>query len=60
VDPEKIFEPFVSTKETGMGMGLTICRSIIEAHAGDIRVGHNEGPGVTFSFSLPIEASDAT
>jgi len=41
---EKIFEPFVSTKETGMGMGLTICRSIIEAHAGDIRVVHNEGP----------------
>ena len=60
VDPEKIFEPFVSTKETGMGMGLTICRSIVEAHAGDIRVVHNEGPGVTFSFSLPSEASDAT
>jgi PAS domain S-box-containing protein len=60
VDPEKIFEPFVSTKETGMGMGLTICRSIIEAHAGDIRVVHNDGPGVTFSFSLPIDASEAT
>ena len=60
VDPEKIFEPFVSTKKTGMGMGLTICRSIIEAHAGDIRVVHNEGPGVTFSFSLPLNASDAT
>jgi C4-dicarboxylate-specific signal transduction histidine kinase len=60
VDPEKIFEPFVSTKGTGMGMGLTICRSIIEAHGGDIRVMHNEGPGVTFSFSLPLEASDAT
>jgi signal transduction histidine kinase len=60
LDPEKIFEPFVSTKETGMGIGLAICRSIIEAHAGDIRVVHNKGPGVTFGFSLPIEASDAT
>jgi signal transduction histidine kinase len=60
VDPKKIFEPFVSAKKTGMGMGLTICRSIIEAHAGDIRVANNEGPGATFSFSLPIEASDAT
>ena len=60
VDPEKIFEPFASTKETGMGMGLTICRSIIEAHAGDISVVHNDGPGVTFSFSLPSDISDAT
>ena len=60
VDPEKIFEPFVSTKETGMGMGLAICRSTIEAHGGGIWVVPNEGPGVTFSFSLPIETSDAT
>ena len=60
VDPEKIFEPFVSTKATGMGMGLTICRSIIEAHRGSIWVLRNEGPGVTFSFSLPLEASEAT
>ena len=59
VDAEKIFEPFVSTKETGMGMGLTICRSIIEAHAGRHQGrSRTESPGVTFSFSLPIENSD--
>ncbi|HLW77082.1 MAG TPA: ATP-binding protein, partial [Bryobacteraceae bacterium] len=50
---ETIFEPFTTTKETGMGMGLAICRSIVEAHAGRIWVVRNEVRGVTFSFSLP-------
>jgi C4-dicarboxylate-specific signal transduction histidine kinase len=57
---ETIFEPFTTTKETGMGMGLAICRSIVEAHAGRIWVVRNEIRGVTFSFSLPTEPSDAT
>jgi PAS domain S-box-containing protein len=57
---EKIFEPFATTKETGMGMGLAICRSIVEAHAGRIWVVRNEVRGVTFSFSLPVKTSDAT
>jgi signal transduction histidine kinase len=56
-DSEKIFEPFITTKETGLGMGLAICRSIIEAHAGRIWVARNPERGVTFSFSLPIENS---
>ena len=50
---ETIFEPFNTTKETGMGMGLAICRSIVEAHSGRIWVVRNEVRGVTFSFSLP-------
>ncbi|KJK17234.1 histidine kinase [Burkholderiaceae bacterium 16] len=57
---ETIFEPFVTTKEAGMGMGLAVCRSIVEAHAGRIWVVRNEGRGVTFSFSLPTDPSDAT
>jgi C4-dicarboxylate-specific signal transduction histidine kinase len=60
VDFGKIFEPFFTTKESGMGMGLAICRSIIEAHAGRIWAVRNVPPGVTFSFSLPIERSNTT
>jgi PAS domain S-box-containing protein len=56
---ETIFEPFTTTKETGMGMGLAICRSIVEAHGGRIWVVRNEIRGVTFSFSFPTEPSDA-
>jgi len=57
-DTEKIFEPFITSKEAGMGMGLAICRSIIEAHSGRIWVERNDGAGVTFSFSIPLEAPD--
>jgi PAS domain S-box-containing protein len=56
IPPEKmarIFDPFYTTKSTGMGMGLAICRSIIENHGGNIWATVNEGPGVSFHFTLP-------
>jgi signal transduction histidine kinase len=50
---DKIFEPFYTTKREGMGMGLSIARSIIEAHSGEIWAENNVDCGATFFFSLP-------
>ena len=50
---EKIFEPFFTTKPNGMGMGLAISHTIIEAHGGDIWVDSKPGQGTTFTFILP-------
>jgi len=55
-DPDRIFEAFFTTKGTGMGMGLTICRSIIDAHKGRLWAASGEGVGTTFSFALPVRA----
>ena len=52
-DPEKVFEAFFTTKENGMGMGLAVCRSIIEAHHGRLWAVPGESAGTTFSFTLP-------
>ncbi len=49
-----VFDPFYTTKPAGMGMGLAIARSIIEAHAGIIWVTNNGTQGATFYFNLPV------
>ncbi len=49
---DRVFEAFYTTKPQGMGMGLAISRSIIEAHGGRLWAEPNQGPGATFSFSL--------
>ena len=53
-DTEKVFEPFYTTKATGLGMGLAICRSIIEDHGGRLSVNSNDETGTTFLFTLPV------
>lgn len=53
LDPAKLFEPFFSTKSEGMGMGLNICRTIIESHHGRLWATPNPGGGTIFCFTLP-------
>jgi signal transduction histidine kinase len=50
---DKIFDPFYTTKPSGMGMGLAICRSILEAHGGRLWAAAKDGPGTLFHFTLP-------
>ena len=56
---QAVFEPFWTTRKEGLGLGLAICRSILEAHGGEIRVERNAGRGVTFRFDLPAEVGAA-
>jgi len=56
---EQVFERFFTTKKEGMGLGLSICRTIINAHRGEIWATNNVHCGATFHFRLPIVRSDA-
>jgi PAS domain S-box-containing protein len=58
---EHLFEPFISTKPQGMGLGLSICRSIVEAHGGRLQSEPNPGGGTIFRFTLAaaLDSSDA-
>jgi len=59
LDPQtmdKLFEAFYTTKSDGMGIGLSVSRSIIERHQGRLWATPNNGPGATFSFSIPCKS----
>src|SRR5262249_44186437 len=51
---DKLFDAFYTTKNDGMGIGLSVSRSIIETHHGRLRAELNDGPGATFSFEIPV------
>jgi signal transduction histidine kinase len=63
IDPDhldRLFEAFYTTKSSGVGMGLSICRSIIDAHGGRLWADANEARGAVFQFTLPGAEQEVT
>jgi len=56
---KRIFEPFYTTRDTGTGLGLSVCREIVERHEGELRVASTEGKGTTMSILLPAATAQA-
>ena len=54
-DPDRLFKPFFTTKPGGVGLGLCICRSLVEAHGGELRYRPNAPFGSLFEFSIPLK-----
>ena len=59
-EPERLFQPFYTTKPSGMGIGLSVSRAIIESHGGELWAVANEGPGACFRFAVPAWSAPET